>query len=320
MIHLSDRQISELLDYPGLIAALEMAFRSCEAPPERLHYPIGPADAPDGHLLVMPAWHSGGKIGVKIASVFPGNAALNLPTVNATYLLLDAKTGVAEMMMDARELTRRRTAAASALAARYLARRDAKSLLMVGTGSMSECLIAAHCSNQPIEKVQVWGRRTEQARRVAGLFSAAQFDLAPVTDLERAVASADIISCATMATEPLIRGDWLQPGQHLDLVGAFTPAMREVDDEALRRAAIYVDTRAGALREAGEVVQGLRDGVIDESDIRGDLFGLTRGDCRGRESERQITLFKSVGTSLEDLAAAELVAERFAAVREAGAS
>jgi len=310
MIYLNDQQLCELLDYPGLIDALEVAFRTSEAPPDRLHYAIGAVDAPDGHLLLMPAWRRGFKMGIKIASVYPGNAAQNIPTVNASYLLLDATTGVAELIMDANELTRRRTAAASALAARYLARQNATRLLMVGTGAMAECLIAAHCTNRPIEKVQVWGRRPEQARRVADLFKGAKFEVEPVTDLASAVGSAHIISCATMATESLILGDWLLPGQHLDLVGAFTPAMREADDEALRRAAIYVDTRTGALREAGELVQALRAGAITASDIRGDLFELTGGRCQGRESYQQITLFKSVGTSLEDLAAAELAASR----------
>lgn len=311
MVYLSDQQLKELLDYPRLIEALGAAFRSGDAPPDRLLYPIGAGDPPDGHLLLMPAWRPGQKMGIKIVSVFPRNTEQNIPTVNGTYLLLDAATGVPEVIMDGTELTRRRTAAASALAARYLSRQDSRTLLMVGTGAMSESLISAHCSIRPIEKVQVWGRRPEQARRVAELFSQAEYEVEPVTDLERAVASVQIISCATMADKALIQGDWLVAGQHIDLVGSFTPAMREVDDTALRRASVYVDTRAGALHEAGELVQALRDGVISESDICGDLFELTRGTCGQRRSDEQITLFKSVGTSLEDLAAAELAANSF---------
>ncbi len=310
MIRIEDHQISELLDYPALIDALATAFRTCDEPPVRQQYTIDTDGDDDAHLLLMPAWRSGQKIGIKIASVFPGNASRDIPTVNASYLLLDANTGVPEMIMDATELTRRRTAAASALAARYLARKLSTRLLMVGTGAMSTHLIRAHCANLPIASVQVWGRRHERASAIADQFLDEQFSVEPVTDLQAAVSSADIISCATMATESLIQGDWLMPGQHLDLVGSFTPDMREADDSALRRADIYVDTRSGAMQEAGELVQGIRDGVISDRDVLGDLFELTRGTCEGRLSDAAITLFKSVGNSLEDLAAAELLASR----------
>ena len=310
MIHIDDQQVSKLLDYPALIDALATAFRTYREPPARQQYTIDTDDEDDAHLLLMPAWQPGQKIGIKIASVFPGNADRDLPTVNASYLLLDATTGIPEMIMDATELTRRRTAAASALAAQYLAREQSTKLLMVGTGAMSTHLIMAHCTSRPIDTVQVWGRRHERACAIAGQFSDEKFDVLPVTDLQAAVSSADIISCATLATQALINGDWLVPGQHLDLVGSFTPDMREADDCALRRANIYVDTRSGAMQEAGELVQGIRDGVISDLDIRGDLFELTRDECKGRLSDEDITLFKSVGTSLEDLAAAELLASR----------
>ncbi len=311
MVYLDNDQLLQLLDYPTLIDALESAFRQGNEPPARLHYPVPEKNAAAGHLLLMPAWQAGGKMGVKVATVFPGNAARGIPTVNASYLLLDATTGLPLMMMDANELTRLRTAAASALAARYLARPDSRSLLVVGTGALSPCLIAAHCCRLSIEKVQVWGRRPEQAERVASLFAAAEYRVEAVASLQQAVSSADIISCATMATEPLIHGDWLREGQHIDLVGAFTPLMREVDHQALRRSDIFVDTRGGALSESGELVQALQEGVITPDDVRGDLFQLTQGRCEGRTSGQQITLFKSVGSSLEDLAAAELVANRF---------
>lgn len=315
MIHVTDQQVASLLSYTSLIDALETAFRTCKPPPRRLQYAIGAVDKIDGHLLLMPAWRTGGKMGIKIVSVFPQNATQSLPTVNATYLLLDATTGVVEMILDATELTRRRTAAVSALAARYLARPDSKVLLMVGTGAMSIHLIAAHCANQALEKVLVWGRRPERARAIAEQFVSSDVVVEPVTDLQQATMSADIISCATLAKEPLVKGEWLQAGQHLDLVGSFTPSMREVDDSVLRLASIYVDTRSGALREAGELVQGLREEVIEKGDIRGDLFQLTRHTRQGRQNDTEITLFKSVGTSLVDLAAAELAAARFHALR-----
>jgi ornithine cyclodeaminase len=182
---------------------------------------------------------------------------------------------------------------------------------MVGTGALAPQLVRAHAAARPIAEVAIWGRAPDKAERLATALAAALPGVAvrAVHDLESAARAADIVSCATLATEPLIRGAWLGPGQHLDLVGAFRPDMREADDEAVRRARVFVDTRAGALTEAGDVVQPLAAGVIAERDIQGDLFDLARG-APGRQGADEITLFKSVGTALEDLAAARLVAER----------
>lgn len=307
MHHIDDKKIADILDYSTLADALDRAFRAGGEIPARQQYPVDVPGGNSGHLLLMPAWQTGGKIGVKIVTVFPDNSRQSLATVNASYLLMDAKTGVPDAMMDGNELTRRRTAAASMLAARYLARLDSKHLLMVGTGNMAPHLINAHAANRPIEVVQIWGRNYDKACAVAEQFTGRDFKVKPVEDLEAAVSSADIISCATLSTEALILADWLKPGQHLDLVGAFTPDMREVDDNTLQRADIYVDTLEGALLEAGDLIQALEKGAISKSDIRGDLFGLTRGLCQGRLSDQSITLFKSVGTGLEDLAAAQMV-------------
>lgn len=312
MIYIDDKQVSELLHYSELTDALDTAFRKGGEIPLRQHYSIDVPTGKEAHLLLMPAWQSARKIGIKIVTVFPDNATTDIATVNASYLLLDANTGLPEAILAGTELTRRRTAAASALAARYLARGKSKRLLMIGTGNLSTHLISAHCSNHPIEVVQIWGRRYHQACLVAKQFSNAEFDVEPIMNLEEAIPSADIISCATLSKQSLICGDWLVPGQHLDLVGSFTPEMREVDDTTLQRADIYVDTRDGALREAGELVQAMRLGLITKSNILGDLFDLTRGTCKGRLTDESITLFKSVGTALEDLAAAELVVAKFA--------
>ena len=307
MIYIDDQQVSELLHYSELADALDTAFRKGGEIPLRQHYSIDVPAGENAHLLLMPAWQSERKIGIKIVTVFPDNANTDIATVNASYLLLDANTGLPEAILAGTELTRRRTAAASALAARYLARRESKRLLMVGTGNLSTHLINAHCSNHPIEVVQIWGRRYERACLVAEQFIDVKFEVEPVTNLKEAVPSADIISCATLSKESLICGEWLMPGQHLDLVGSFTPEMREVDDTTLQLADIYVDTRDGALGEAGELVQALHHGLLTNSDIQGDLFDLTRGICKGRLADERITLFKSVGTALEDLVAAELL-------------
>jgi ornithine cyclodeaminase len=204
------------------------------------------------------------------------------------------------------ELTLRRTGASSALASKYLSRADAAVLLMVGTGRLAPHLVAAHAAVRDFDEVMIWGRRPGAAAELAARLAPASFALTATDDLEEAVSRADIICCATLATEPLIRGKWLLPGQHLDLVGAFRPDMSEADVDAIMRAQVYVDTLAGATTEAGEIVQAMQSGLLDRRDIVGDLYSLARGTCPGRKSDDAITLFKSVGNALEDLAAAEL--------------
>jgi alanine dehydrogenase len=304
-------EIHRRLDFPSLIAALRDMFRAgCEVPLRHHHgIPAATANGAPGTLLLMPAWQPGRALGVKIVTVFPDNARQALPAVYGTYLLLDAATGAPAALLDGTALTLRRTAAASALAADYLARRDAARHLLVGTGALSPYLAAAHRVVRPIRETLVWGRDPAKAAVLAARLAADGFAAAPVPDLAPAAAAADIITCATLAREPLIRGDWLRPGTHLDLVGGFTPEMREADDAAVRRARIYIDTEA-ALNEAGDIVQPLRSGVLERDEIAGDLFLLTRGRCQGRCNATEITLFKSVGSALEDLAAAQLAVSR----------
>jgi ornithine cyclodeaminase len=254
----------------------------------------------------MPAWQTGQCIGIKLATVFPGNSVRGQPAVHAVYALFSGTDGSLIATLDGTELTRRRTAAASALAARFLARPEASRLLMVGTGAVAPHIIETYTSARPITAVRVWGRTFGHAQSVARRFADRRIDIEAIEDLEAGVRWADIISCATLATAPLVRGAWLKPGQHLDLIGSFTPAMREVDDEALTRSRIYVDTRDGALAESGELVQAMARGRITGADIQGDLAALTRGAAIGRASAEQITLFKSVGCAIEDLAAAQL--------------
>ncbi len=306
MLQLDALELAARLDRLQLIDALERAFRADYRTPPRHHHPIGGEAVAAGTLLLMPAWQEGGMIGVKLVTVFPGNAARAAPTVHATYTLFDAGTGVPIALLDGTELTRRRTAATSALAARFLARPDASRLLMIGTGAMAPHLIASHRRVRPIRSVRIWGRRPERAAALAQTMSDADFDVETTVDLEASVRWADVVSCATLTETSLVRGEWLRCGQHLDLIGAFTPQMREADDAALSRSHIYVDTRSGALVEAGEIVQGIASGAITPADIRGDLHDLTRGSAVARTSADEITLFKSVGSAIEDLAAATL--------------
>ncbi len=307
---LGPSEVVAALDFASLVESLRQMFRSGASTPVRHHHVVPvPGDA-DGTLLLMPAWQAGRHVGVKIVTVFPDNAARQMPSVMGAYLLLDGKTGEPLALMDGPALTARRTAAASALAASYLARSDCERLLMVGTGALAPHLIEAHASVRPIVNVLVWGRDPQKAEKLAHRLNRRNLKVAATTDLANAVRGAHVICCATLSEAPLIEGQWLPLGAHLDLVGGFRPEMREADDDCIRRARVFVDTRDGAVAEAGDIVQPLRTGLLTPEDIAGDLFDLTGGSRAGRRYHDQITLFKSVGTALEDLAAAQLALER----------
>jgi ornithine cyclodeaminase len=316
MINLDAKMVATLLPVDQLIESLNEAFMSDVEVPPRAHHEVAVAGGNAGTLLLMPAWQSGAYIGVKIVTVFPDNAKHGIPAVYGSYLLMSAETGTPLALLDGTELTLRRTAAASALASRYLSRKDSSILLMVGTGNLAPHLIKAHAAARPITSVLLWGRRPEAARQLAGQMSDLSLDVSVAEDLEAAARTADIISCATLACEPLIKGAWLRPGQHLDLVGAFTPKMSEADSAAVALAHVYVDTRVGALSEAGEIMQAIESGLFTQSDIRGSLRDLATGIASGRSGAEEITLFKSVGTALEDLAAADLALGNFHSTTE----
>lgn len=304
-------EVIKALPFPALIERLRQAFVDGAEVPLRHHHAIPATDSSvGGTLLLMPAWQTGGAMGVKVVSVFPDNQKRALPSVMGLYLLMDATSGEPRAVLDGVSLTLRRTAAASALAAGYLARADAATLLMVGAGALAAQLIVAHAAVRPIRRVRIWNRTKDRARSLAKTLALDNIEVDVVEDLERAVAAADVISCATMSVTPLVSGAWLRPGQHLDLVGGYRPDMRETDDHAVKKARIFVDTKQGGLKEAGDIVDPLRRGVISEISVEAELADLCRGTKSGRKSDAEITLFKSVGTALEDLAAATLVMER----------
>ncbi len=301
----------DALGFPELMDAIAAQFVAGAELPLRHHHYMAKQGEPDAALLLMPAWESDGYLGVKLVTVTPGNQGRGLPSVMASYVLSSAVTGELLAIIDGPELTGRRTAAASSLAARFLAREDASRLLMVGTGVMAPNLVRAHASARSIDTVMIWGRNRANAEKLVEELSGDGFtSLTIVDDLEQAVSQADIISCATLSNEPLIHGAWLRVGQHVDLVGAFMPSMRETDDACMTRARVYVDTREGAFKEGGDIVQAIASGAISEADIQADLFELCRGEVAGRGSADEITLFKSAGTAIEDLAAAKLAFER----------
>jgi alanine dehydrogenase len=297
------------LEWPRLIDGLDAMFRSGCVMPLRHHHEVEVPNEDSGTLLLMPAWTPGKYIGVKMVNVIPGNSARSLPAISGAYLLSSGETGALLAVLDGAELTARRTAAASALAARYLARPDARNLLVVGAGKLALNVIEAHTAVRPLTSVTIWARRIEQAQKVAKAARTLGYGAQATDDLECATLQADIISCCTLSRAPLIKGAWVKPGTHIDLIGAFKPEMRETDSALIAMASVFADTRDGVLSEGGDIVQAIREGAFDASDIKADLFDLARGYHAGRRSDDEITAFKSVGAALEDLAAAILTYE-----------
>ncbi|MGV9798759.1 ornithine cyclodeaminase family protein [Mycobacterium sp. NPDC003449] len=295
-------EIAQRLPFDRLVPALRSAFVSGAEVPTRHHHSIGTA----GTLLLMPCWVDGDLLGVKVAGVFPDNREHGMPSLHSTYLLCDAGTGEQLAVLDGAELTRRRTIATAALAADYLARSDAQTLLIVGSGAVASLAAQAYSAIRPVKDVLVWNVRPAGAQALAVGLRDEGFDARAVTDLASAAAEADIISCATLATAPLLRGSWLRPGAHVDLIGSFRPDMREADDELIGTGSLFVDTMA-AVEESGDLTQSIRDGALSSADIHATLTGLCRGQHTGRRDAEEITVFKSVGTALTDLAAATVV-------------
>ncbi len=311
MLNIDAAAIDRVLDETALADSLGAMFRDGCEQPVRHHHTIEVPSEPDATLLLMPAWQPGESVGIKVATVFPGANTRGLPAVQANYLLLDPRTGAPLALLDGSRLTVLRTAAASALAARYLARQDAAEMVMVGSGALAPCLIRAHLAARPsLQRVRIWNRNPDKAAVLAADLKGKGLPTEAAPDLEMAVREADLISCATLSREPLVHGDWLKSGAHLDLVGAFTPEMRESDDRAMQVGSVFVDTRAGATKEGGDIVQAMASGAITTDSIAADLHDLTRGDHPGRRDDGEITVFKSVGAALEDLAAARLAYER----------
>ena len=304
---LGPSEVAAALEFPGLIEALRRMLRARNVvAPQRHRYIIKVPDGRDGLLLITPAWQEGRHLGVKLMTAFPDKTSRDGTTLLGAYLLLDGRSGEPLALLDGPALSARRTAATSALGATYLARSDCERLLMLGTGWLASHLIEAHASVRPIRNVLVWGRDFDEAERLARRMTRRTLKIAPTDNLERAVTGAHVICCATASTEPILRGDWLPLGAHIDLVVGFTPDARAVDEETMHRASVFVDTREGALAEAGDTIGAIGEDVITAAEIAGDLFELTRGSRAGRRFNDQITLFKSVGLAFLDLAAAKL--------------
>ena len=306
-------EVHDLLPYAALILALvDEHLRDVDA---RASTVLDQPSAGGGldNFLALPAWQRGRAMGAKLVTVFPANEhnGSGLPSVQAVYVLFDGRDGRPRAIIDGTVLTLRKTAADSGVGAHFLARPDAGTMLMVGAGALAPHLIMAHLAARPsIRRVAVWNRTPERARRVAAEMDVPGVTVEATEDLELTARAADVISCATMATEPLIRGEWLKPGAHLDLVGSFRPDMRECDTDALRRGSVFVDSRWSAIEDCGEITGALADGTLTLGDILADNFQLARGEHPGRSGADEITVYKNGGGGHLDLMVAQILCER----------
>lgn len=262
--------IDAALDWQPLLDALQRFHRAPAAHIADLHFAMG-----TNGLLNRAAWIAGLGSGLKTVSVFPANARRDPPraSVQGVFVLFDEADGSVRALLDGVALTRWKTVADSLLGARWLARRDSRTLLLVGAGAISTTLASAYPRVFPgIERILVWNRTRARADELARAVGAVAVD-----DLAEAVGRADIVSCATMSSDPVLRGEWLRPGTHVDLIGAFKPSMREADDEAMRRARIFVDSRHTTIGEIGELIVPMERGVIGADDVLGDFYDMAAG-------------------------------------------
>jgi len=313
ILQIDNNFIDHNTDFSELISALKTGFSSNSTlVPMRHHHDFpNPKVGSDSTLLLMPAWNPSQDAGVKVVTVSPENGAYNLPSIQGTYIYFDAKKGTIKAILEAKSLTAKRTAAASALASYFLSRTNASSLLMIGTGALSVNLIKAHAAVRPITKVYVWGRDYKKAQDICNVLQYENYAVESIKSIDDKISEVDIISSATLSKTPLVLGKKLREGQHVDLVGAYKKDMREADDDTMTKATIFVDTYQGGLKESGDIVIPLKKGIIKESEIKADLFELCSAKKIGRTDANEITVFKSVGHALEDLVAAKYYYKKF---------
>lgn len=295
MTEIVPKEAEALLTWPGLLQALEAGHRMPRAEIKDMFLYRG-----QDTILDRAAWIDGLGALVKVATIFPGNAAKGLPTIFGAVTLFDDVTGDLNAIVDFHLVTKWKTAGDSLLSASRLARKDARNFLLVGAGAVARSMVEAYSSVFPDARFTVWSRTRE---------SAAAMGLPVADDLEAAVRAADVICSATMATQPLILGDWLQPGQHIDLIGAYKPGMREVDDQAMQRARVFVDARATTLHHIGELIDPIASGAITEADIVADFYDDPA--LFARRSEDEITIAKNGGGAHLDLMTADYIAGRW---------
>ncbi|MFG6538988.1 ornithine cyclodeaminase family protein [Sulfitobacter sp. CS16] len=300
------------LDYPYLMDVLQAAHK--DAPPTAEHMVSDEPDGGENIFVTLVGWKRAGGIAVKMVGVFPENLSLEPPqaSVQGLVALFDPFTGAPQMVADGEAMTFRKTAADSGLGARLLSREDSETLLVVGAGGLASHVVQAHLAARPsLRKIRIWNRTQERAKALVDGLNLPHLDVRVAHDLDSAVSDADIITCVTMAQEPLVKGELLKPGTHLDLIGAYRPDMREADDAAMARGTVFVDCREG-MKGSGELSRPVDGGVITWEDIKADLYELAQGAQLGRRSRDEITVFKNVGGGHLDLFTAIALNNRLA--------
>ena len=302
-----DQHVGDCLDYRTLIEALRSGFARQSSHPIHMRAETG-VDADSKVLLVKAAWDQDVTV-VKAQTLNRSNKQSGLPYIQGLIAIFDKASGTPLAIVDAKEITNRRTAAASALAADFLAVPNAEVMTLIGTGALAPHMALAHIETRPIRRINVFGRSPDRAEMTAGTISrlVPAIQVRAVRDLPDAVREADIVTTATSSKAPVLHGAWISDGTHIDLVGAFAPDAREADDEAIARARVFVDDRNTTPKEAGDIVLPIASGTIAAKDIVGDLGELCSGRVTGRTTDSEVTVFKSVGTALEDLIAARLL-------------
>ncbi|MDT0539431.1 ornithine cyclodeaminase family protein [Croceitalea sp. P059] len=305
-VQIDSNFIESTTSFIELVKELDSAFsNNTTIVPKRHHHHFpNPEVKEESTLLIMPAWKPSEDAGIKIVTVSPKNEMFELPSIQGSYLYLDATTGLLKAIIEAKSLTVKRTAATSALASSFLSKKSASTLLMIGTGALSVNLIQAHAAVRPIKKVFVWGRTSTKAKLIAEKLNGEKIEVKAVSKIASVISKVDIVSCATLSKTPLVLGKYLRKGQHVDLVGAYRPNMREADNETIKKASIFIDSYSGGLNESGDILIPLKEGIISKDEIKAELFQLCSKQKKGRIDDDEITVFKSVGHALEDLVAA----------------
>ena len=297
--------VQQALPYSILMDAIAAGLQEPIESPARSHYE---PNHDQSTVLIMPAWKPQNLMGVKLVSVWPGNSAIGQSAVSAVYVLISCSNGNPIAVLDGTELTLRRTAATAALGARILARKNAQTLLVVGTGALCVPMVQAHTSAMSFARVLIWGRKTAKTQEIVDQLALLGIQAEAATDLQSTLAIADVVAVATTATEPFIRSAWIQPGTHVGLIGAFTVNMAEAEPALMARAQVFVDSRDAVLEKGGEVFQAIQQGIMAPTDIVAELAQLTHKPHLGWRADGQaITVFKTVGFASLDLIAAELV-------------
>ncbi|WP_230656486.1 ornithine cyclodeaminase family protein [Psychrobacter sp. I-STPA10] len=302
------QQTIAAMPYDALIEAIWQMFKQGCVVPRRHIHSIDSDDA-GSTLLIMPAWQKNHYLGIKQVTIYPENSKkFGIAGLFSTYTLFDAKNGMPVAVIDGDAITCRRTVAASALAAKFLARKQSKKLLIVGAGNVARELAFAYAEVFELSTIEVWNITYERAVNLANELQAKGFSAVAVKDLKEAVSRSDIVSCATLSTDALIRREWVKKGTHIDLIGSFKPNMRETDDAMFADTCVFVDT-SEALDKAGDLLSPMAAGVLNRDEVKADLEALCQGKHQGRLHDEEITVYKAVGTAMEDLAAAILVYE-----------